>query len=505
MPRIYAALLGCTLTAVSSWAAAADAGSPAGFAPSTASIGSDLPDLGGPANAMISKSDEYQVGQMAMREMREQNMILEDPEATDYIQQLGMRLASQAHDEGQNFTYSVLKEPVINAFATFGGFVCINSGLILLTDNESQLAAVVAHETGHVVQRHIARGYLAQTRMSLASTAALLAAILIGAATGAGGQAMEGAIALSQATALQQSINYTRGQEIEADAVGIELLSGAGFDPNEMATFFESMSRVEGLQMAGIPALLVDHPVTSDRIAAARNRAATFPPARLLPESQAYAFFRERVRVLTAAPEVHLDQYYASLRDRRALTPAERYGEALVQIQHGGAGTAAHTLRELQAAYPQMTVIYAALGQALAAAGQTDASLALFERSVRLFPRNVPLTVRYAETLMQSGKAKQAHELLLDLFNNVSPSPPQIRLTALAASAAGDAGDAYAYMAEYDLAGGQLALANQQLELALAAPDLTNVQRARFRARLDEVRGWLREQQQSRRGQQGGS
>ena len=69
--------------------------------------------------------------------------------------------------------------------------------------------------------------------------------------------------------------------------------------------------------------------------------------------------------------------------------------------------------------------------------------------------------------------------------------------------AAGDAGDAYAYMAEYDLAGGQLALANQQLELALAAPDLTSVQRARFRARLDEVRGWLREQQQSRRGQSG--
>ena len=174
-----------------------------------------------------------------------------------------------------------------------------------------------------------------------------------------------------------------------------------------------------------------------------------------------------------------------------------------MQIQHGNAATAVKTLRELQAANPQMTVLYAALGQALAAAGQVDASLALFDRSVRLFPRNVPLTVRYSETLMQAGRAKQAHELLLDLFNNVDPSPAQIRLTALAASAAGDAGDAYAYMAEYDLAGGQLALANQQLELALAAPDLTSVQRARFRARLDEVRGWLREQQQSRRGQSG--
>jgi predicted Zn-dependent protease len=123
----------------------------------------------------------------------------------------------------------------------------------------------------------------------------------------------------------------------------------------------------------------------------------------------------------------------------------------------------------------------------------------LFERSSRLFPRNVPLTVRYAETLMQSGHAQQAHQILLDLFNNVEPSPPQIRLTALAASAAGDPGDAYYYMAQYDLAGGNLPLANQQLELALASPNLSTIQRARFRAQLDEVRGWLREQQASHR------
>jgi predicted Zn-dependent protease len=129
-------------------------------------------------------------------------------------------------------------------------------------------------------------------------------------------------------------------------------------------------------------------------------------------------------------------------------------------------------------------------------------ALAMFERSNALFPRNIPLTVRYAEALMQNNQAPDAHILLLDLFNNVDPSPAQIRLTAVAASAAGDAGDAYEYMAEYDLVGGQLALANQQLELALASPGLTNQQRAKFRARLDQVRGWLREQQASRhRGQ----
>jgi predicted Zn-dependent protease len=124
-------------------------------------------------------------------------------------------------------------------------------------------------------------------------------------------------------------------------------------------------------------------------------------------------------------------------------------------------------------------------------------ALTYLRRASALLPRNVPVTVRYAEALMKNNQPQDAHILLLDLFNNVDPSPAQIRLTALAASAAGDAGDAYEYMAEYDLVGGQLALANQQLELALAAPGLTSQQKAKFRARLDQVRGWLREQQAS--------
>lgn len=494
MHRILAAALGCLLTVAAGWAAAAEP-----VAPGAPSLASDLPDLGGPANAMITRFDETQIGRMEMNELRNQNVILEDAEVTDYLQQLGSRLSAQSRADQQTFTYMALREPIVNAFATFGGFVCINSGLILATDNEAELASVLAHETGHVVQRHMARAVLAESRMSLASTAAMLAAVLLGAASGAGGQAIEGAIAMSQGVALQQSINFTRSQEIEADAVGIQLLADAGFDPMEMAAFFESLSRIEGLAEGEIPALLQDHPVTSERIAAARARASQMVRATPQPESLSYAFIKERVRVLVTPPEQRPAQYYENLREHRALTPAERYGEALLQMQNGQAAAAVRTFTELRNRYPQLTMLYSAVGQSLAAAGQTDAALAEFERSSRLFPRNVPLTVRYAETLMQAGRSAQAHEILLDLFNNVEPTPPQIRLTALAASAAGDPGDAYYYMAQYDLAGGNLPLANQQLELALAAPDLTSIQRARFRAQLEEVRGWLREQQASQR------
>ncbi len=98
------------------------------------------------------------------------------------------------------------------------------------------------------------------------------------------------------------------------------------------------------------------------------------------------------------------------------------------------------------------------------------------------------MTVRYGEALLQAGRPKRAHEVLLDLFNNVPPSQEQIRLTAIAANAAGDVADAYSYMAEYHLMGGDLPLAINQLELALSVPGLSEVQRAKFVARLKEIR-----------------
>jgi beta-barrel assembly-enhancing protease len=258
------------------------------------------------------------------------------------------------------------------------------------------------------------------------------------------------------------------------------------------------MGRREGLdEVAGPLDMLRNHPVTRDRIAEARTRAVQYAKSPV-NESILFQWMRERLRVLVAPGDKDMTVYYAQLRDRRALTDPERYGEALAQTRANQGGAAAVTLRELREKYPQITFLYAALGQALQVDHQSAAALAEFERAMALFPRNVPLAVRYADTLMQTGHAKQAHALLLDVFNNTVPTPEQIRLTALAASAAGDTGDASYYMSEYDISNGDLPLANQQLELALASPNLTSVQRQRFRARLDEIREWMREQRLAR-------
>jgi predicted Zn-dependent protease len=460
-------------------------------------VRTSLPDLGSTANAGLSRADEYQIGRMVMRDLRNEARLLDDPETIDYLQSLGGRLGVEAQEGESRLNFFAVREPSVNAFALPGGFIGVNTGLILLTGNESELAGVVAHEIGHVVQRHIARAVQAQGRSSLASLAGMLGAILVGAATG-NADAIPGIIALAQGTAMQQQINFTRMEESEADRVGVGFLAAAGYDPSGMAGFFSTMMRERGLGGDEIPSLLLTHPVDSVRVAEARARIASMTPQPRRPDSPTYPYIRERLRLIAPLTETDQRRYYERMRANDPGNPALVYGAALAELQSGSPVQAVDLLQPLVAAHPQLPLLHIALAQAQLAAGHKNDAVSTFDHALGVAPRNIPLTVRYAEALLTLGRAGKAHQLLLDLFNNVAPTPEQIKLTALAASAAGDTGDAYYYMSEYHIASGDLMLATTQLDLALAAPRLTEVQRKRFIARRDEIRGYLREQRGDR-------
>jgi len=489
MMRRLTVFLATALVAAATLAAAAEPPSsntqPLRTAPAS---GSDLPDLGSPAATVLSQTDEYRLGAMVAKELRDQNALLEDPEISEYINNIGQRLAAQSAMGGGNFHYFVVRDTSINAFAVTGGYVFINGGLILASSSESELAGVMAHETAHITQHHIARMLADQSKQSLTTAAMMIGAILLGAL--GGGQAAEGALAATQGMAVQHQINFTRDNEWEADRVGIGYLAGAGFDPYGMGSMFETMEHHTGLAATYIPAMLIDHPMDSERIAEQRARASQFPPIKY-HDSFSYELIRERVRVLTATGDVDLAAQYGQKIAHGGNNLGNRYGEALALMNSNRPDEAIKILSALVQQHEGLTLLYAALGQAQAKAGHVHEALATFQRAEELFPRNVPLTVRYAETLMAAGRPGEAHTMLLDLFNNVPPTPDQIRLTALAASAAGDAGDAYFYMGEYQIASGDLFLAAQQLQLALASPHITPIQRQRYQARLDEVRDYL--------------
>ncbi|HSQ68478.1 MAG TPA: M48 family metalloprotease [Steroidobacteraceae bacterium] len=464
------------------------------------SVQEQLPDLGTAAQSTLSIEDEYRIGRMVMRGLNESGRILEDPELDEYLRATGLRLASQANDGSRQFNFFLVRDRAINAFALPGGFIGIHTGLLLETGNESELAGVLAHEIAHVTQRHIARGIESGGRTSLVSTAAVLAAILLGAVAGVGSDATMGAISAAQGLAAQAQINFTRENEYEADRIGIGILAAAGYEPDAMGAFFETMARRTQLGPDQVPELLRTHPVTSARIAEARGRASQYAGPRIR-ESSSYALMKERARVLTTAQGADPRDYYASVdpEDPNA-SLAQLYGKALALMVAGEPGEALPLLRRLKSAYPETLPFHTALGQAQLATGDIRGALATLEKARELAPRNVPVTIRYGEALMRAGRPKKAHEVLLDLFNNVPPTQEQIRITAIAANAAGDVADAYSYMAEYHIIGGDLPLAINQLELALSVPGISEVQRARYLARLKE----LREALPSNRGRRGG-
>jgi predicted Zn-dependent protease len=413
------------------------------------------------------------------------------------VQTIGSRLVSHVQSANpQRFHFFLVKDSSINAFALPGGFIGVNAGLVLATENESELAGVLAHEIAHVTQRHIARSIQAQGRANLVSTAAMLAAILIGATTGAGGDVMQGAVAVAQGAAAQQRLNFTRANEYEADRVGIGTLAAAGFDPRAMPAFFETMGRRAGLAGSRVPEMLQSHPVTSARIAESRSRAAQYQ-AKAATDTRSYGLARERLRLLSLPPGTDARAYYSKLLEGvDSPSDSQRYGQALSLMVSGAPEEAIPILQGLSERNDDVIAYRSALGEAQILAGMTNESLTTFSRALELFPRNVPLTVRYAEALMRANQPRKAHEILLDLFNTVMPTPEQCRLIALAANSAGDVADAYYYMSEYHVLSGDLMLALNQLQLALGVPDLTPVQRERFRARMEQLREYLPKREQ---------
>ncbi|TAK51903.1 MAG: M48 family peptidase [Gammaproteobacteria bacterium] len=453
--------------------------------------GGELPDIGNPASTTLSVSEEYRIGLAILRELRQAGQVVEDPEINEYLQSLGLRLASEAQEGGYRFRFFAVKDTGINAFALPGGFIGVNAGLVTATRSESELAGVLAHEIAHVTQRHIARSVQQAGRANLASAAAILAAVLLGATTGLPGDAMMGTISAAQGLAAQQQINFTRSNEIEADRVGIGILAAASFNPAAMPDFFQTMQQRTGSGGRNIPELLRTHPVTTERIAETRDRASQHTGV-LRPDSAGYALIRERLAVQSLPPEAPFrDLYAAAASADQPASDGQVYGRALALARAGDLDTAIGLLSELRDRRPDITLYHTALGQAQLEAGRSVDSRATLEHALQLFPRNVPVTVRYAEALLRDGDARRAHVVLLDLFNNVPPTPEQARFTAVAANAAGDVADAYYYLSEYHVMNGDLPLAIDQLRMAQAVPGINGVQRERFDARIQELQEYL--------------
>ena len=289
------------------------------FAPVQAQ--NQLPALGDPVSEDFSIATEHKLGDAIMREIRADPDYLDDPLLLEYLQELWQPLVAQARvrgnitaDTDQRLAWEpfLVRDREVNAFALPGGYVGINLGLMAMTVTRDELASVLAHEMSHITQRHIARSIANSKRQSLLSLAAMLAGLVVASRAGSSGiDAANAAIVGTQALAIQGQLNFSRDMEREADRVGFQVMTGAGFSSGGMAAMFEKLEQSSRLNDAGGYPYLRSHPLTSERIGDARARmgtAALVPPAGRLEHTVAQA----RARVM-------MDTRFDALRRWQAL------------------------------------------------------------------------------------------------------------------------------------------------------------------------------------------
>lgn len=459
----------------------------------------DLPDFGDSAATALTPAQEKRLGQAFMRSVRSSEKVVYDPLLTEYVQSLGRRLAA-ANNAGGSFTFFLIDDPTINAFAGPAGHIGVNTGLVLTTETESELAAVVAHEIAHVTQKHLLRTFEAASQLSIPQAAVLLAALALGAAAG-GSVGLAAAIG-GQAALLQDQINFTRGNEQEADRVGMQLLAKSDFDPRAMPSFFERMGRSGQAYATQLPEFLRTHPVTSTRIADAQGRAEGFA-YRHRGDSLGYQLARAALRVQSArSAQDAASGFQGNLRDgSHRSAAAERYGLALALMRGRDYEGARRELDRLLESSPGQVEYVVQSARLYGVTGQPERGLAELERAYKANPKSYALAVELAEDQLAAGRAEQARKTLQPLLKSHADQPRVMELTALASARSGKRGEGYRYQAEFYYLTGAVDAAVQQLELAMREPGVDFYQSSIIEARLREVRAEAEDlKKQKRRG-----
>ncbi|MDB6048277.1 MAG: peptidase Ste24p [Pseudomonas sp.] len=426
------------------------------------SFADDLPSLGDASSSIVSPQQEYQLGRAWLGMLRAQVSQLSDPQLKDFVETTVYRLAETSQVQNPRLEFILINSRELNAFAAPGGIVGINGGLFLNAQNESEYAAVLAHELAHLSQRHFARGIEAQQRMQVPVLAAMLAGIVM-AAAGAGDAGIA-TIASTQAAAIQEQTRFSRANEQEADRIGVINLEKAGYDPRAMPNMFERLMRQYRFD-AKPPEFLLDHPVTESRIADTRNRAEQEKPGGK-QDSVQYQLMRARVALYYEESSGLAGKRFRALLDENPRSEYARYGLAIAQIKASQLNDARETLKPLMAKDPNnVTYNLAQVEIDVANNKMADAQQRLDRMKVQ-FPDNYPLNQARVDLLIKQNKPAEAEKGLEQLLKS-RPSDPDIwSLVADIRGLSGNMIGSSQARAEYFALTGDYRQAQQQLEIA---------------------------------------
>jgi predicted Zn-dependent protease len=460
----------------------------------------NLPRLGDAGGDELSPADERRLGESIMREIRRDASVSDDVEINAYLNQLVGSLSETAVAAGFIFEPFLVLDSTLNAFALPGGFIGVHSGLIVASQGESELASVLAHEIGHVTQRHIARMLSDRKLGSVGMMAALVLAAL---AARSSPQGAMGIATMAMGVQQQRMLSFSRDAEREADRVGLETLRQAGFDPNGMIAFFGRLQRASQAYEGQAPAYLSSHPLTGERIADMQTRVQD-ARYRQRPDSLEFRLVRAKLQAQAVTSVDGLGaartRFEGLLRDKTTPDAAATwYGLAVVllaQRDFDAAGRAINEARRrLPSGHPYLERLAA---QIRLDAGDAAGALQIAAAGTQRFPGARTLVHLQADAMLRLRKFADAETFLQDQLATYRSDPVLWRLLARTYQSAGKQALAHRASAEeYALIGGWLA-SIEQFKLALQAGGLDFYTSSQIDARIKQVQAAYTREQQDR-------
>jgi predicted Zn-dependent protease len=428
-----------------------------------------------------SNSELEQLEKEFVQQINQSESVERNPLAKQYVNRIGKSLAH--HGQIKTPDFFIVKSNEINAFAGPGGHIGINSQLILITNSESELAGVMAHEIAHVRLHHLYSAIEHQRQMRIPMLASLLASIALGVLNPTVGM---GAMMGSLSGFSQDSINFTRSKEKEADRIGIDMLIKAGYNPHSMATFFHKMQENSRYYYtANIPAILRTHPLDSDRIAEAENRTTRFAKKHY-PDSSDYALVKEIIRTDVARDPKTLMDYYTHQCHKINPVTACQYGLALAWMNSNNFAKARDILTPLLV---QNNNLYFQIAMAQAETGLSlhQAALSRLTEMQNNYPNNYAVLMAYSQALLAANQNEKATSILLKGSRQYKQDLPLCKELARAQAKSNQKGYAYFTQAQCLLLEGQKRAAVAQLKVARSLAKNDEYLQARISAKIEEI------------------
>ena len=362
----------------------------------------EVPDIGS-GIGLLDQQKEKLIGEKVYREVHRQMPTIQDAWLEDQFLQVFSGILSQTQ-LGQPIGLVIIKDPQINAFAVPGGLFALNTGLITSAKNLDEIAGVMAHEIAHVAQRHYSRSQEAFKGQGLLA----LAGIIVGAAIASQADSDVGSAVMlgTQAALMDKQLSYSRNQEREADRIGMQFMYAAGYNPQSMADYFETMHRATS-RVSFLPDFWLTHPLTTERMSEARLRANQLPQVKSKIYDLDFDILKWYTQVVSnQATEIQL-QALANRKNIAGLLALSKfylmqgdYTQAQSNLDLVKIKLKSHILVPLI-----QTDIY--LGQ-----NKFDQAYDSISSLQKTMPENRALSYKLAEVLIRQGKIDQAQTLV---------------------------------------------------------------------------------------------